>query len=658
MSGYSSNTKVNIRIVAKGTILNRVDVLEKDVDAIRDTDTYPIKDSTKMMNSGGIYNTVNPLLGYRIFQDSQVQTNKYIRANDGAIVSGGDRYRLVKFYIPVDTTVRIKLKRNDSFQFRKYTSSDYSAEGSVAISAPSGYDRIAELTAGNYAISWYSGSSTTTLVTDEVVAYSYANVSSETTKVKNNLDLINGKAAYTIYNQTIGETFERIITPVSNNWTFNENINAGRYELTLTPNSSIRFYDVANNEILYRSGLNGTTTIELSTNVVKVSGYSTNASLSFKLVPLYSHAYRIGVLEEKVGDGILFYNPTEVYEPLISSIKYGRVVNGSSKKSCISLLHFSDIHGNVTNVARLMTFKNKYSSYINDVICTGDIVSDKYQDTDILSDYENMLITLGNHDAWIRTYDEDLAERQEGSSSIWVVKPTYCYNKYFAPNISNWNVTQPTDAANDGKCYYYKDYTVDSSKLRLIVLDCMHYNVGSDIVNNVSVQNTWLQGVLANAITNNLPVVIAVHYWPAWINVNDTIKCSYTTTDHIGSDYMPSLLSSTVATFINNGGEFVCYISGHSHSDVIATVHDYPDQMFIIVDTANNSNLLGNSLGVSKGRDCFNIISFDVNDKLVKVVRVGRDTCTNLAIKRRLVYRYKQFTDDFGTHNTGLELSE
>jgi hypothetical protein len=269
-----------------------------------------------------------------------------------------------------------------------------------------------------------------------------------------------------------------------------------------------------------------------------------------------------------------------------------------------------------------------------------------------------MLIALGNHDAWLRTYDEDLAERQEGSSSIWVVKPIYCYNKYFAENIGNWNVTQPADAATDGKCYYYKDYTVGDSRLRLIVLDCMHYNKGSDLVDNASVQNTWLESVFSDSITNNLPVVIAVHYWPAWIAAGNAIKCSYTTTDGYSSDYMPALLSTTVATFITNGGEFVCYITGHAHADVIATVPNHQDQMFIVVDTANNSNLLGNSLGVGKGRDCFNIISFDVNDKLVKVVRVGRDTCTNLAIKRKLVYRYKQFTDDFGTHNPGLELSE
>ena len=628
------------------------------------TDITPTKGSPDLITSGGVFKAVNVLNGYRFFEDTDVIPRKAVNANTGAIVTGGDRNRIAKFYVEDVCNVRVakKVGIGSSLVLFKYTSSDYSTTGAEKITDLQQVDCIITLEQGYYCIGWYSSSLTADIVPNEVVVYNYKNVG-KTTNIENNDDLVNGRAAYDLYNKTLGDVITYSLEKESaiTSWAFNKEISAGEYELELLTNtsagSSLRFYNASGTEILYIAGINGSRKIVLNEPASKVDGYTAATGFTFEMTPTFALLGRVKVLEDKVGEGILFYNPQEVYEPLISSMKYGRYVRGSGKKNCISLLQFSDIHGNATNVARLMQFKEKYSSYINDVICTGDIVAEKYQDANILSSYENMLLTLGNHDAWIETYDEALVERQV-TSSLWVVKPTYCYDKFFSNNISNWSVTQPSDAVANGKCYYYKDYTVSSDKIRLIVLDCMHYNIGSDLVDNVSVQNTWLEGVLADAAANHTPVVIAVHYWPGSITAANTIVCSYTTTDGLYSDYMPSLLANTVAAFITNGGEFICYITGHSHSDVIGTVPEHPEQMFIAVDTASNTNPCGNSVIIGKGQDCFNIISFDVNDKLVKVVRVGRDVTTHLATKRRLVYRYAQFTDDFGTHNIGLELSE
>ena len=192
----------------------------------------------------------------------------------------------------------------------------------------------------------------------------------------------------------------------------------------------------------------------------------------------------------------------------------------------------------------------------------------------------------------------------------------------------------------------------------------MHYNVGADLdENNNSIQNAWLESVLTDAKNNSIPVVIAAHYWPAWVNINDNevIKCSYTNTDSIASDYLPAIAISSVQDFIDNDGEFVCWVTGHAHCDVIAAPRNYPKQMFIAVDCGTYANSVGNSARVknTKSQDCFNIIAFDTYDKLVKVVRVGSDTTRQLKQKRVLTYRYAPFTDAAGVlHNIGLELSE
>ena len=61
----------------------------------------------------------------------------------------------------------------------------------------------------------------------------------------------------------------------------------------------------------------------------------------------------------------------------------------------------------------------------------------------------------------------------------------------------------------------------------------------------------------------------------------------------------------------------------------------------------------------TKLQDSFNIISFDTHDKIVKVVKVGCDVTRQLTQKRRLVYRYAQFTDIYDTvYNKGLVLSD
>lgn len=178
------------------------------------------------------------------------------------------------------------------------------------------------------------------------------------------------------------------------------------------------------------------------------------------------------------------------------------------------------------------------------------------------------------------------------------------YEKFFAPYISNWNV----QSAGEGLCYYYKDY--NANKIRLIVLDCMHWD---------SAQNTWLVATLASAKTNNLNVIVVNHFRA---DEPDYIQNPFTSLSTGDGATLNPEVCATVQDFINGGGQFICHLAGHTHYDVVYTCHNYPDQLGIIIGCATRGGADDEHQGRSERFAClFNCISFDIDKKLVKVLR-------------------------------------
>ena len=154
----------------------------------------------------------------------------------------------------------------------------------------------------------------------------------------------------------------------------------------------------------------------------------------------------------------------------------------------VSLLHFSDVHANNVNLFRIKEFVDKYGEQINDVIQTGDLIGGVITDgipTSWPTVGSNWLSVIGNHDATIR------------ENGLWVTVPSKdSYDEVFAPFISNWGVVQPENAAQNGYCYYYKDYA--TSNLRLIVLDNMQ-SLNGGPTHWDATQKAWFESVLADA---------------------------------------------------------------------------------------------------------------------------------------------------------------
>ena len=344
--------------------------------------------------------------------------------------------------------------------------------------------------------------------------------------------------------------------------------------------------------------------------------------------------------DEVFGTGILSLNNEREVLTKIKNLKTHYVSYGSSANypNIVSFLHFSDLHNNNVNLLRIKDFVDEYSSYIDDVIQTGDLVGGVITDK-VPASWptvgSNWLSVIGNHDATIKV------------NNLWTtVSSKDSYDEVFAPYISNWGVVQPTGATENGYCYYYKDYS--ASNLRLIVLDNMQ-SLNGGPTHWDGTQKTWFENTLADAKNNGLHVIVAFHYIPFAMVHNQAVTSFDSIDMHPdGSGWHVSQeIPNAVKDFIDAGGIFVCYICGHTHMDFfgVATNADWSNQLAISIASASyvsGSGVYGESnrdVG-TKGQDCFNIIGIDTTSKTIKLMRVGMEYDRYMRRKNTLSWNY------------------
>lgn len=338
------------------------------------------------------------------------------------------------------------------------------------------------------------------------------------------------------------------------------------------------------------------------------------------------------------GTGILDFNPASEWIPKFQAAKkrYYTSSNNSLPKPIV-LAHLSDIHGNWTNVRRFIEFCNNYSSYIDERIQSGDLVTQYY--TNSINGYinspgsEKIINVIGNHD----TYESGLAWNAHAGLDA--------YNKYIAPFVDNWNVIQPTNAATNGYCYFYKDYA--ENELRLVFVDAMGWDAA---------EKTWLTSVLADALSLSYQVLVVTHFAgnnpPA--QVNDpafTVQAGRWSTSYAAGTNSVTLnyyntsvyeLTDTVQTFINNGGIFIGYLQGHYHKDFVAKVGRYPNQMIYAIggslrdEVSDYSHQEG-----TKMQDEFEIVSINTYTKRITLYKVGANIDLNGTVKNSVCIDYE-----------------
>lgn len=297
----------------------------------------------------------------------------------------------------------------------------------------------------------------------------------------------------------------------------------------------------------------------------------------------------------------------------------------------LCLAHISDLHLDKIRLQRFTNFISNIKN-IDDAICTGDMV-DKYADGmaywDSVNGSKRILTCIGNHDGlfdYSGTYDWYTSQCTMAQA----------YERFFEPYINNWGVT-----SQKGKTYYYKDY--ETEKIRIIVLDSMRS--GEDVTN----QNDWLSSTLLDAKTKGYSVICAAHCVPETSKVN-YINCTFNSInlkyeDEYDTCVTNAIYQQTVQNFIDDGGKFITWICGHTHVDFVYTTSEFPNQLWIVVACGRLSNNLDiDRTDDTKNQDTFNILTFDTNIELVKVIRVGAD-------RDRSMRHLGTMSIDYNTHN-------
>lgn len=325
---------------------------------------------------------------------------------------------------------------------------------------------------------------------------------------------------------------------------------------------------------------------------------------------------RVDDLSKCIGFGtdIISLNGKDWLDEMFASAKKPVRVSGELLQNPLTLIHFSDIHGDGDNLSRIVELTKTHS--VDDIIHCGDTVA-SYVTQGIgfwanTNGAERILNCIGNHD--VRdidgsTWKEDTNVRTEQAT----------FDMFFSPFISNWGVVNTS-----GKCYYYKDYENHNATIRLIVLDIMH---------NTDEQIVWFRNVLEEATNNSYHVVVAKHTF----NGGELpIKCTFNGVTRKDArnrynstkwTYQDSLdCQPIVQEYIDRGLNFVCYLVGHTHYDCVAVHPDYPKQIAISISSANAKTIESTDYKRTIGKrsqDLFNVVTIEPYYKMIKVFRVG-----------------------------------
>lgn len=298
----------------------------------------------------------------------------------------------------------------------------------------------------------------------------------------------------------------------------------------------------------------------------------------------------------------------------------------------LTLLWCTDLHNDIAAFNEILRIYHKFNTYIKDIIHTGDIVEKNGETMYNMSAWfdpfygsEKILNCVGNHDEFDASYGRTRTAIDT-------------YNNIIKNYVQYWDVVQPTSAETNGLNYYYKDYTDQNQNIRLIVLDCIYWDAAEE---------TWLESVLADSLTNNKSVICATHYLPAKVNPFETPFSTRLPSWPINSTFLNSTAVQAVQDFIDNDGTFICWLSGHIHKDCIGTLVDYPQQLSITCTAALGASTTYHDTNrsiLTENYHAFNLIAFDTNKKYIKIARIGAQYDEFLRKKDTLTVNYENQT--------------
>lgn len=383
-------------------------------------------------------------------------------------------------------------------------------------------------------------------------------------------------------------------------------------------------------------------------------------------------------------------SPTDIVKrnqdifPLISAISYSNSIHtpGYPRPKLPTFIQFSDIHGDYRRTKNVVDFLNKVSA-VDFAIFNGDMQFQYWADGKngydssigacITEATKPMLLCIGNHDA--------------GLNDTVKCSLTDMFNKYFAPNLEKMGLSLGHD-----KLYYYKDF--NDAKLRVIVLNeydtprtinpdnTSKYLTGYDMWRRFisQAQADWLVSVLsskakspADGLPDDYSVIISLHQLPAQIDFIDNpfvdqnytkvsisdyktnqdvallfnIVDAFISKTTLNKTYAPksNVTNATVASMGNvtvnadfsdrNHSNFVCWLNGHVHMDLVGTVKQAINRQVVVTVTNQALDYPEHYDGIArientKAEDAFNVISIDSSSRKIRIARIGNNMPNNL----------------------------
>ena len=126
--------------------------------------------------------------------------------------------------------------------------------------------------------------------------------------------------------------------------------------------------------------------------------------------------------------------------------------------------------------------------------------------------------------------------------------------------------------------------------------------------------------------------------------MNDAELQSYLGGSSGDTEKADSRAVTAVSNFINAGGEFVCWITGHTYDSRFTHIQEDSRQLCIVVSCQASSNYADckayNRDAFGSNNDMFNVYSIDTTNKLIKVLRVGANKNILFRDCRTLCYDY------------------
>lgn len=649
------------------------------------SDLTPTEGSSNWVTSGGLYNSIYPidedLYGKRIYNN--FESEKYIDQGTNNIKSNSN-WALTE-YIPVTPydTVRVVFQTTGStgiscatfFDATKqainsWTTNNYTNERTIPAEVSEGetgsraYVRCGLYLSNIETCEVYVNSELVWNYTGRIDdGWKYSDVKRRVEEVDINNhtlyeNIIHGKI---IDARVDSETFGQEIQATNNDWACTPYIDiskanggikyvwqSGSPSANYYGKAGVVFYDTDYQPLIegvrvIKQTSTGTATVETDTVPRGAMYMRATVWAGTGKVELFYSLYKLvpdnifGL--EKVMEDIDTTLDNTVYAEELSILRNARTTADTGVMTgSVGLLHFSDIHGDEGAAKAIKAYYDKYSSYINNMLSTGDVVY--YYAADGIDFYTqngltDALMALGNHDGASQT-----GSNVQGSADWDAMGAQWDYETYYAPYISGWGVTQPTDAAANYLMYYYKDYT--TPKVRLIVLDVMH---------QTAEQLQWFTDTLADAVTNDYTAVVASHYIPNTFVETNVVKKSdgdKTSFHWLGSNAVTSIdnrfkLATTYAdaveTFIANGGKFAVWLCGHYHLDFFTYSNTHPNILFCAINQAGYRRGGGQGYRVI-GDHCANMVTIHPALGVIKIHRIGLTTDKYLRPINVLVYDY------------------